>query len=97
MSGLPGFLKMSWKTVGSGFLTDGDVGGWPCSVGTLVKFTAFLSTLRWPEEEREMGKYGVSYLEFLILFERWVGPRLLHEQRVPTCCRVGRSLSLHPC
>ena len=41
-----------------------------------------------------MGKFGISYLEVLILFERWVGHRLLPEKMVPTCTRAGRTLSL---
>ena len=32
--------------------------------------TSFLSTPRWPEGLNEMGKFGVSYLELLVLFEK---------------------------
>ena len=56
----------------------------------LVKFTSFLSTLRWPQGLNEMGKFGVSYLEVLILFERWIGHRLLLEKTVPSKSRPGR-------
>ena len=46
----------------------------------MAKFTSFLSTLRWPERLNDMDKYGVSYLDVLILFEKWVGHRLLPEK-----------------
>ena len=91
---LPGpsnFLDHYWVTFDSGPLTDIDVTLWPFSVPMLVKFTSFLSTLRWPEGLNEMGKFGVSYLEILILFEKWVGHRLLPEKTVPIGCRPGRS------
>ena len=39
-----------------------------------------------------MGKFGVSSLEILILFERWIGHRLLPEKTVPFCRRPGRML-----
>ena len=42
----------------------------------------------------EMGKYGVSYLELLVLFEHWVGHRLLPEKTVPVKYRADRSVSI---
>ena len=66
-----------------------DVSAWPYSVPMLVKFTSFLSTLRWPEGLNEMGKFGVSYL--LILFERWIGHRFLPEKTVPKKNRPDRN------
>ena len=62
----PGF------TVDSGLISDADVGSWPYSTSILVKCTAFLSTLRWPEGLNEVDKYGVSSLEVLVLFEKWI-------------------------
>ena len=56
-----------------------------------VKFTSFLSTLRWPEGLNEMGKFGVSHLEVLILFEKWMGHHLLPEKTVPMNSRPGRT------
>ena len=41
-----------------------------------------------------MGMYGVSYVEILILFEKWVGHRLLPEETVPKPRRAGRSLEV---
>ena len=58
----------------------------------LILFTSFLSTLRWPEGLNEMGKFGVSYLELLILFENWLGHRLLPEKTVPVSRRLGRPI-----
>ena len=58
-----------------------------------MKFTSFLSTLRWPEGLNDMGKFGVSYLEVLVLFERSVGHRLLPEKAVPVKNRPGRVIS----
>ena len=40
----------------------------------------------------DMGKFG-SYVEILILFERWVGHRLLPEKTVPTDRRMGRNIA----
>ena len=67
-------------TVDSCPFTDGDAGAWPFSVHILLQLAAFVSTLRWPEELNVMGMLGVSYVEMLILFERWVGHRLLPEK-----------------
>ena len=41
-----------------------------------------------------MGKFGVSYLEILLLFETWVGHRLSPEKTVPVDRRTGRLLSV---
>ena len=83
LPGPPGFLDHDWFTLDSGPLTDFDVSAWPFSVPMLVKSTSFFSTLRWPEGLNEMGKFGISFLEILILFEQWVGHRLLPEKTVP--------------
>ena len=90
LPGPPGFLDHDWFTVDSGPLTDCDISVWPFSTSILVKITSFLSTLRWPEGLNEIGKFGVSYLELLILFEKWLGHRLLPEKTVPTKVRKGR-------
>ena len=47
MPGPPCFLDV----VESGPVTDGDLGNWPYCIGILLKFTAFLSSLPWPEWE----------------------------------------------
>ena len=86
----PGFLD----NIDSGPLTYTDISLWPFSVHLLVRFTSFLSTLRWPEGLNEMGRFGVSYLEVLILLEQWVGHRLLPEKTVPIRNRSGRKVIL---
>ena len=48
LPGPPGFLNSSWVQVGAGHITGADIAAWPYSVGILVKFTSFLSTLHWP-------------------------------------------------
>ena len=81
--GPEGFMDCRWCMVDSGPVSGEDIASWPYSVSVLVKFVSFLSTLRWPEGLNEMGKFGVSYLEVPILFERWVGYRLLPKKTVP--------------
>ena len=41
-----------------------------------------------------MGKFGVSYLELLILFEKWLGHRLLPEKTIPVQRRLGRPICI---
>ena len=60
---------------------------WPHSVGILCKFTAFLGTLlHWPVDAVDMGHFGVSFVESLILFEQWAGHRLLSEKVTRPSC-----------
>ena len=66
----------------------------PNSVGIFLKFTTFLSTLRWPQRENEMVKFGVFFLG--MLFERWAGHRLQTEKTLPLHERAGRTLTLAP-
>ena len=37
----------------------------------LCKFTAFLGSLHWPVDAVDMGHFGVSFLEVLILLMGW--------------------------
>ena len=48
LPGPPGFLNSSWIQVDAGHITGADICAWPYSVGILVRFTSFLSTLHWP-------------------------------------------------
>ena len=83
-SGLLAFwIVPSLFSVASEPVTDEDVGKWPYSVSILVVFTASLSTIRWQEGLNDMGKFGVSYVEILVIFEKWAGHRLLPEKTVP--------------
>ena len=55
-----------------GAVAGADIADWPCGVGILCKFTAFLGTLHMPVGSEDMGHFGVSYLELLIIFEQWL-------------------------
>ena len=80
LPGPPGFLNSSWIQVDAGCITGSDIDSWPDSVGILVRFTSFLNTLHWPAGSADLGHFGVSFLELLILFEQWAGHRLLSEK-----------------
>ena len=75
-----GFLHGQWMLVHNGCITGLDVAAWPCSVGILCEFTTFQGSLHWPVDAVDMGHFGVSFLEILILFEQWAGHRLLSEK-----------------
>ena len=80
LPGPPGFLNSSWVQVNAGHITGSDIAAWPYSVGILVKFTSFLNTSHWPSGSADLGHFGISLLELLILFEQWAGHRLLSEK-----------------
>ena len=71
-----------------------DVGFWPYSVGLLVKFCSFLSSLHWPSTVDDLGVGGVSFVELLLLYERWAGERLVLEMSVPKSRRLHRPISV---
>ena len=84
-----GWLK--WPDV---LVSARDVDRWPFSVGALVKPAAVLSSLSWPGDISDLGKWGISCVELLILYERWAGERLRIEDSVPKCRRPGRPISV---
>ena len=71
-----------------------DVRCWPFTTGALVNLAAFLSSLHWPDEVTDLGPGGVSYVELLILYERWAGERLRIEESLPKYRRPGRPISV---
>ena len=75
-------------------VTDDDIRAWPYSVGPLVKCSHFLGGLRWREGAHDLDVGGVSYLELLILYERWAGERLVLEKLLPYSSRAGRPISV---
>ena len=81
LPGPPGFWGGRFQVHG-GSIAGADIAAWPYSVGILCKFTSFLGTLHWPIGSDDMGHFGVSFLELLILFEQWAGHG----------CLVNRSL-----
>ena len=80
LPGPPGFLSGPWFQVHGGCISGADIAAWPYSVGIQCKFTSFLGTLHWPMGSHDMGHFGVSFLELLVLFEQWAGHRLLSEK-----------------
>ena len=73
-------------------ISSADSAAWQYSVGILVKFTSFLNTLHWPTESDDLGHFGVSSLELLILFEQWAGHRLLSERVTRPHVRAHRPI-----
>ena len=76
------------------YISEDDADYWPFSIGALVKLTAFLSSLHWPEEVTDLGHGGISYIELLMLYERWAGERLRVEEPLPKYRRPGRPISV---
>ena len=65
------FLSSSWVQVDARHITGADIAAWPYSVSFLFRFTSFLNTLHWPSGAEDLGHFGISFLELLILFEQW--------------------------
>ena len=80
LPGPPAFLGGPWTQVNVGRISGADIAAWPYSVGTQVKFTSFLGTLNWPMDSDDLGHFGVSFWELLILFKQWAEHRLLSEK-----------------
>ena len=83
--------SVGWPCIEVG---EGDVGFWPYSVGLLVKFCSFLSSLHWPSTVDDLGVGGVSFVELLMLYERWAGERLVLEMSIPKPRRLHRPISV---
>ena len=90
LPGPPGFLNGPWVQVQGGCIS----GAWPYGVSLLCKFSSFLGSLRWPAGAADMGHFGVSYLEILVLFGQWVGHRLLGEHVTRPHVRASRPISI---
>ena len=59
-----------------------DVAVWPYSVNIFLEFSSFLASLHWPQGDTDLGKFGISYFELLLMFEIYVGHRLHAEKAV---------------
>ena len=92
LPGPPAFLNGPWMQVHVGCISGADIAAWPESVGILCKFTAFLGSLHWPVDAVDMGHFGVSFLELLILFEQRAGHRLLSEKVTRPHVRANRPI-----
>ena len=73
-------------------ITQDDVAVWPYSVDILLVFSSFLASLHWPQGNPDLGKFGISYFELLLMFEIFAGHRLLAEKTVRPHLRPRRSL-----
>ena len=96
LPGRPGFLHGPWIQVHGGCITGADVAAWPCSVTLLCKLFSFLGSLHWPADAGDMGHFGISYLEVMILFEQWASHRLLSEKVTRPHVRAHRPWSWPP-
>ena len=85
-------MNNSWVQISSGCITDADISAWAYSVGILIRFTSFLETLHWPSGSDDLGHFGISFLELLILFEQWAGHRLLSEEVARPHVRANRPI-----
>ena len=92
LPGPPGLLHGPWFQVHGGCISGVDIAAWPCSVDILCNFTAFLGSLHWPVDAVDLGHFGVSFLELLILFEQWAGHRLLREKVTGRHVRANRPI-----
>ena len=88
------FLRCPWIQVDAGRISGADIAAWPYSVGILGKFTSFWGTLHWLTSSDDLGHFGISFLELLILFEQWAGHRLLSEKVTRQHVRANRLISI---
>ena len=64
------------------------------SVDILLVFSSFLASLHWPQGTPDLGKFGISYFELLMMFEVKTGHRLHTEKAVRAHLRPGRPLRM---
>ena len=93
LPGPPDFLNSTWFVLDPGPITIEDVAAWPKSVDILLVFSSFLASLHWPQGVSDMGKFGISYFELLLMFEVFTGVRLQTEKTVRPHLRSRRPLS----
>ena len=87
-----GFLSSTWCTLYPLPITPDDAAVWPYSVDIILVFSSFLASLHWPQGAPDLGKFGISYLELLLMFEVLYWHRLLTEKTVRPQRRPGRPL-----
>ena len=64
----------------------------PTVLTSFLNSLLFLASLRWPQGTSDLGKFGISYLELLLMFEVFAGHRLLTEKTVRSHFRPRRPL-----
>ena len=82
LPGPPDFLNSNWVVLDPLPTTPDDVAAWPYSVDILLVFSSFLASLHWPQGGSDLGKFGISYFELLLMFEVFTGVRLQTEKTV---------------
>ena len=92
LPGPPGFLGSTWCTLYPITITREDVAVWPYSVNILLEFSSFLASLHWPQGDSDLGKFGISYFELLLMFAIYAGHRLHVEKTVRSHLRPRRPL-----
>ena len=92
LPGPPNFLGSTWCTLDPLPITQDDVAAWPYSVDILLVFSSFLNSLHWPQGTSDLGKFGISYFELLLMFEVCSGYRLQTEKTVRPHLRSRRPL-----
>ena len=93
LPGPPNFLSSTWCTLDPLRITRDDVAAWPYSVDILLVFSSFLASLHWPQGASDLGKFGISYFELLLMFEVCSGYRLQTEKTVRPHHRSRRPLA----
>ena len=68
LPGPPKFLSSTWCTLDPLPITAEDVAAWPYSINILLVFSSFLASLHWPQGVSDLGKFGISYFELLLMF-----------------------------
>ena len=92
LPGPPGFSGSTWCTLYPLSITREDVAVWPYSVNTILEFSSFLASLHWPQGDSDLGKFGISYFELLLMFEIYAGHRLHAEKAIRSHLRPRRPL-----
>ena len=90
-----GFVSLPGSLLGSQVLLVS--GGMVSLVGLALRFAVMMSVFgrgSWLSFVDDLGVGGVSFIELLILYERWAGERLVLEMSVPKLRRLYRSISV---
>ena len=90
LPGPPNFLNSTWCKIDSLPITPDDVAARPYSVDILLVFSSFLASLHWPQDTSDLGKFGISYFELILMFEVYTGHRLQTEKTVRPHLRSRR-------
>ena len=96
LPGPPGLHSERFQILATAICAE-DIALWPYTLGLLVQWVFFLSSLHWPIGDLDLGVGGISYVELLILYELWAGERLSLEKASPRYLRPGCPISVSGC